>query len=801
VSSARQDAALLADRLAVPRRRARLSSRLMLLWFLPIIGLPIAGGFGIQALNAGVSSRQVAAADLQNLEADVNLATVYAGWAIALHWPATEAVGLLERSDATARADLKPLNTEPAAAQVMVAVGPAVDTYLRTLDLGAALFIPGAAPVDPASESAALAQFDRLHVLIDEGTAALTSQAGATAGAVRAALWILVIGESTLLVAVLWALSQRRRRLAMSQTRERVLEDSERTFRLLFEENPLPTLISDPETGRFLAVNKAAQAQYQYSAGQFASMTETDVMAGERRATPRATIQPVGSAPAQLTSHRVRSGERFDAEVSQAQLEYRGRVAVLTVVRDVTAQRQLEAKLRTSATHDFLTGLPNRRLFIERFDQAQAARGRHDDGLAIVCVDMDGFKAVNDTHGHGIGDDVLRVVAQRLRSLVRAQDTVARFSGDQFVLLIDGASVAALTELANRLVRWLGHPYDIIDTKLAVSVTLGISMIQDPTTSVDEALRTADLAMYAAKESGRAAYRMYDPEMRSAILERLLMARQLQQALDRGEFSLSYQPIVSRNGDRWEVHQLEALIRWNQPERGLVSPADFIPVAEHTGSIVAIGAWVLRSACEQIAAWQRSDRRVGVHGNVSGRQLKEADFVPLVMRVVAETGIDPSDLILELTETAMLDDLRAAQKPLNDLRAMGIRIALDDFGTGYSSLTYLGQLPIDIVKIDRSFVANLDHPDKLMMLATIMRLMETLRVVVIAEGVETSEELTHVLELGIDAVQGFYFSRPVAAASLPAAIQACEACAVPKVISSGRAVSLRHPAQRGRRTA
>jgi PAS domain S-box-containing protein len=377
VSSARQDAALLADRLAVPRRRARLCSRLMLLWFLPIIGLPIAGGFGIQALNAGVSSRQVAAADLQNLEADVNLATVYAGWAIALHWPATEAVGLLERSDATARADLKPLNTEPAAAQVMVAVGPAVDTYLRTLDLGAALFIPGAAPVDPASESAALAQFDRLHVLIDEGTAALTSQAGATAGAVRAALWILVIGESTLLVAVLWALSQRRRRLAMSQTRERVLEDSERTFRLLFEENPLPTLISDPETGRFLAVNKAAQAQYQYSAGQFASMTETDVMAGERRATPRATIQPVGSAPAQLTSHRVRSGERFDAEVSQAQLEYRGRVAVLTVVRDVTAQRQLEAKLRTSATHDFLTGLPT----ADCSSSALIRRRRHAAGM------------------------------------------------------------------------------------------------------------------------------------------------------------------------------------------------------------------------------------------------------------------------------------------------------------------------------------------------------------------------------------------------------------------------------------
>jgi EAL domain-containing protein (putative c-di-GMP-specific phosphodiesterase class I) len=292
---------------------------------------------------------------------------------------------------------------------------------------------------------------------------------------------------------------------------------------------------------------------------------------------------------------------------------------------------------------------------------------------------------------------------------------------------------------------------------------------------------------------------MYDSEMRSAILERLLTARQLRDALGRGEFSLLYQPIVTWDGHGWVVKHVEALLRWNHPERGLVSPADFIPVAEQTGSIIAIGAWVLRAGCEQIAEWQRMDRRVSVHVNVSGRQLKDPNFVELVRRTVSDTGIDPSDLILELTETAMLDDLKAARGPLDELRAMGIRIALDDFGAGFSSLTYLGQLPIDIVKIDRSFVADLDKPDKLMMLATIMRLMEVLHVVVIAEGVETKDELEHVMGLGIDAVQGFYFSRPVPAAALPLAAKGCERIPYPVALDRSGRNTLRMQSQRGRR--
>jgi diguanylate cyclase (GGDEF)-like protein len=526
------------------------------------------------------------------------------------------------------------------------------------------------------------------------------------------------------------------------------------------------------------------------------SLTTADLSADERRTHEREPISPGGRLSELLALYRTRGGRRFAAEVSETQLDYRGHAATLTVVRDVTAQRQLEAKLWDSARHDLLTGLANRRLFIERFDQAQASRVRHDDGLAMISIDMDGFKTVNDRHGHGIGDDVLRVVAQRIRSLVRAQDTVARFGGDEFVLLIDGATAVTVGALAQRLVTWLAHPYDVLDTTLDISASLGIALIA-PMTGVDEAVRASDIAMFAAKESGRQSYRMYDAHMRSAILERNATARELQQALDHGEFNLWYQPIVSWDDHHWAVNHVEALIRWNHPERGIVSPAEFIPIAEQTGSIVAIGTWVLRAGCAQIAEWQRSDRRVGLHVNVSGRQVKQPDFVALVMRIVAESGIDASDLILELTETALLEDLKGAQKPLNELRAMGIRIALDDFGSGYSSLTYLSQLPVDIVKIDRSFVANLGEPDRLSTLATIMRLMANLQVTVIAEGVETADELGHVLGLGVDAIQGYYFSRPVPAPELADVIERCEQIAAPDPTGLDRREPSAHQRSRG----
>jgi diguanylate cyclase (GGDEF)-like protein len=239
------------------------------------------------------------------------------------------------------------------------------------------------------------------------------------------------------------------------------------------------------------------------------SLTAADLRADERRASDREPSSTGGRLSGLLASHRTRGGQRFEAEVSETQLDYRGRAATLTVVRDVTAQRQLEAKLWDSALHDFLTGLANRRLFIERFDQAQASRTGDDDGLAIISIDLDGFKTVNDRCGHGIGDDVLRVVAQRLWSLVRAQDTVARFGGDEFVVLIDGATAVTVEALAQRLVTWLARPHDVLDTTLDISASLGIVLI-DPMTGVDEAVRAADIAMYAAKETGRQSYRMYD---------------------------------------------------------------------------------------------------------------------------------------------------------------------------------------------------------------------------------------------------------------------------------------------------
>jgi diguanylate cyclase (GGDEF)-like protein/PAS domain S-box-containing protein len=765
-------------------RRALLRHVPLALWVSAVVVIPVAAAWALHSLSDDARERQLAATHLETLAADVNLATADLGWAAALSGT-PNALNAREareehalRDELAVGSELDALRGEPTVSQAMLQVEPATRAFMQTLNAEVALLAADAAPGALQQTISAPQQHDALMTLIDGSAATLRSAADRASNLVSVGIWIVVIGESAVAGIVLWLLASWRRRAAVSRAQQRTLSESERTFRRLFEQNPLPTWISAPRDRRFLSVNRAAVETYGYKPDEFASMTTVDLLPAAERAEQRT---PAGemAGPTTTRSHLLKDGGRIDVEVFETWLDYRGTPAMLTVVRDVTDQRRLENELRDRAFHDSLTGLANRALFVDRFEHAQSARTPRDRGLGVIILDLDSFKTINDTLGHTVGDEVLCEVGARIQAAVRAHDTATRLGGDEFAVLVEASVARGTRQLAKRLLTTLSTPVHVAGTEIDISASIGVAMISDQSVTWERALHDADIAMYAAKAGGGACVRVYEPEMRSALLERMLTVRELCRALANGELVLHYQPIVQRSSDAWHVEHVEALVRWNHPTRGLVQPVDFIPVAEETGTIVAIGEWVLRTACEQVSAWLSQGRRLAVHVNVSGRQLREPDYTAMVLRIVAETGIPSDSLVLEVTETAILEDLAAAQLKLNELRRRGIRVALDDFGAGYSSLSYLSQLPVDIVKIDRVFIASLRNPDRLATLVTIMRLLDTMSVKTVAEGVETSEDLAYLMSLSIDSCQGYYFSEAVPGSEVPEAVGRCEQTDVP----------------------
>jgi diguanylate cyclase (GGDEF)-like protein len=462
----------------------------------------------------------------------------------------------------------------------------------------------------------------------------------------------------------------------------------------------------------------------------------------------------------------------IDVELTHDDVEVNGKLAKLALVRDVTDQRRLEAELHERAFHDVLTGLANRALLADRFEHAQAVRTREDRGLAVMVLDVDGFKAINDMLGHAGGDGVLREVAQRLRSAVRSRDTVGRLGGDEFAVIFDGADPSDALDLAQRVLSAIDAPMEVDGKAIEVAASAGLTSVDASDVTWEAAMQHADVAMYEAKTEGKASVRVYETGMQSLLLQRLSIASELKRAIAADEMTLHYQPIVPTEGQQ-QREQVEALVRWQHPSRGLVPPMEFIPVAEQTGTIVQLGTWVLRAACRQIAEWRDQGRLVRVSVNVSGRQLRDADFADVVTHVLAETKVPADQLVLEVTETALLEDLKRASLTLNKLRAKGVQVALDDFGAGYSSINYLSQLPVDVVKIDRAFVISLDNEEKRAVVLTIMRLLGTMKVRTVAEGVETSTQLGYVTSLGIDACQGYLFSPAVPAHDVLAVLDRC----------------------------
>lgn len=443
----------------------------------------------------------------------------------------------------------------------------------------------------------------------------------------------------------------------------------------------------------------------------------------------------------------------------------------VSTFEDVTERRRNEARIVHMARHDGLTDLPNRtalrEIGTERLGEARKAGG----GLAVLCLDLDRFKPVNDSFGHAVGDGLLKAVSARLRAQVRGGDIVARLGGDEFAVLYAVADSDEATTVAERLIQVVSAPYRLDGVNAEIGMSVGIALALPEVggaRDIERLLKEADMALYEAKAAGRGTCRLFEPKMDETVRERLALERELREALQAGRFEVHYQPLVDLSDDR--ITGMEALVRWRHPERGLVSPAVFIPLAEETGLIVPLGEWVLRQACRDAASWP-GDTSVAV--NVSPLQLRHRGFAQTVVAALAASGLDAARLELEITESVLLDDTEANLETLHGLRGLGVRISMDDFGTGYSSISYLRRFPFDKIKIDRSFVRDCAaSPDAGAIIRAIVGLGASLGITTLVEGVETEPQLATVRAEGAREVQGFLFSPPRPAAEAAALLAA-----------------------------
>ncbi|UDF36849.1 UNVERIFIED_ORG: EAL domain-containing protein [Shinella sp. XGS7] len=523
---------------------------------------------------------------------------------------------------------------------------------------------------------------------------------------------------------------------------------------------------------RILRVNKAFSQITGFSAEETLGQTPALLSSGRYPASYideiAATVERLGRWEGEILSRR-KSGEIYPQRLTlSAVRDADGRLShCVGLFSDITERKAAEAEIQRLAFYDPLTGLPNRRLLLDRLQRAVAAAQRGDRHGALLLIDLDNFKTLNDTQGHDMGDLLLKQVAGRLLPCVRKSDTVARLGGDEFVIILDelsedGPSAAAEAELVGgKLLKCLTEVYELPEMEHHSTASIGIALFGPDCQGLEELMKQADLAMYQSKAAGRNAIRFFDPAMQRAASERARLDAEIRRGLQRGEFRLFFQAQVDQHGT---LTGAEALLRWQHPERGLVPPSEFIGAAEQSGLILPLGQWVLDAACRQLASWalQPETARLNLSINVSARQFQQADFVTLVQRALARSGAPSQRLKLELTESLLMDDVEGVIAKMCSLQACGVGFALDDFGIGYSSLNYLRRLPLEQLKIDQSFVRNvLTHKHDAAIVRTIVALAQSLGLEVLAEGVETEAQRDFLLSQGCAAHQGYLFSQPV----------------------------------------
>lgn len=541
------------------------------------------------------------------------------------------------------------------------------------------------------------------------------------------------------------------------------LKRREASFRLLFDNNPMPMWVFDAETTGFISVNDAAVQHYGYSRETFLRMKLREIWPEDEWVSHGQALQQVGDA-----YHSGRNWRHLKADGSEIQvLTFGRRVAFdgcdgfLVAIVDITERRKAEARIAHMAHHDGLTNLPNRELYQERLKQALEQSQPGNKRVAVLCVDLDLFKNVNDSFGHPMGDRLLKAVADRLRSELRSNNLVARLGGDEFaIVLAADVSPNEASDYAARLIKTLSATYDIDGMEVVIGASIGIALSPGDGDTSEELMRNADMALYRAKSDGGGVHRFFEREMDRQAQKRRDMELDLRRAFANGEFELHYQPLVDLAADR--ISGFESLLRWRHPEKGMISPADFIPVAEDIGLIVSLGEWVLRKACAEAAKWP-ADVKVAV--NLSPVQFRSRNLVQVVISALAQSGLSPLRLELEITESLFLAETEANLAILHQLRELGVSISMDDFGTGYSSLSYLRSFPFDKIKIDRSFIKDLaQRSDCVAIVRAISGLGRSLNITTTAEGVETIDQLDWLRAEGCNEVQGFLFSaaRPAA---------------------------------------
>ncbi|MES9971585.1 MAG: EAL domain-containing protein [Candidatus Thiodiazotropha sp.] len=553
--------------------------------------------------------------------------------------------------------------------------------------------------------------------------------------------------------------------LQRAQELSEALRNSEERFRMLFEANKAVMLTIDPDTGTILAANNAAVDYYGYDLDALLSMQISDINILSQEDVEREMQQARDEERNHFYfCHALASGEIRDVEVHSGPIDWNGKEVLYSIIHDVTDRKKAEAELEYIANYDALTGLPNRRLKIDRLRQAIANSKRSGASVGICYLDLDGFKPINDRFGHDTGDQILIEISKRLQATLREKDTISRVGGDEFVLILsDLTGVQQCTQILDRVLEEIAEPIQVGNTDLEVNASIGVTLFPEDDSDADILIRHADQAMYWAKEEGKNCYHLFDPHQNKQVKVNRENYQLLENALLNEEFIIYYQPKVDMYS--CEVIGVEALVRWMHPEYGLTLPGEFLSLITKTDLELELGGWVMDQALKQVSEWQTKGIKLPVSVNVSVYHLQSSTFTEQVRQLLLRyPEVSPEMLELEILETASIEDTNAIYHTLTDCHELGIKISLDDFGTGYSSLAYFHRLPVDTLKIDQSFVqAMLDDPQDLTIVDSVVRLAHAFRHPVIAEGVESIEHASALLTLGCRFGQGYGIAKPMPA--------------------------------------